>query len=93
MEPVERVSHAGFFSFSFLIWLWWVSRGRELDSQSGLFKNSSVAKIVLRERLSREIRQSLMQRADLLLLLHSCNALVSYIVRTRDQQVNRVTLV
>lgn len=57
------------------------------------FKNSTVAKIASHEPLSRKIRQSLMPSADLLLLLPSCNGLVSRIVRTRDQQVNRATLV
>lgn len=86
MEPEERVSHAG----CFLIWLWRRSRGRELErAEWPFFKNSAVAKIVLHELLSREIRQSLMLRADLLLLLHSCNGLVSYFVRTRDQQVKQ----
>lgn len=56
-------------------------------------KNNAVTKIAWHERLSREIRQSLLPRADLLLLLHSCNGLVSSTVRTRDQQVNRVSLV
>lgn len=87
MEPEERVSHAA----CFLIWLWRRSRAR--TRRVAFFKNSAVAKIVLHERLSRKIRQSLTLRADLLLLLHSCNGLVSCIVRTRDQQVNRVTLV